>query len=76
MDKIKADDDKYTYRQIEEYELIQADKKIISDWIEFYLHNGPELEPLKKYRLQQIFTKMQNQLEDLLWKFNDEIGGV
>jgi hypothetical protein len=54
-------------------EIIRADKNILWKWIEYYLYHYPELEPPKEYFPKRLFIKMQNELEEMLWKFSDEV---
>ena len=70
---IKRDDDKHAYQQIQHYDNLQADKKVLEDWIEFHhLYNGPDTR-IKGYRLRKRFKEMQNELEDMMYKFWEEV---
>ena len=76
MNDVQKEDRDYSDKQDRQREIMRIDKKILLDWIEYYLYNYPELPAPKEYRTKRMFHKMQNQLEDLLWKLWDEVDKI
>jgi hypothetical protein len=75
-DRIQKEDRDYCDKIDRQRDIIRADKKILSNWIEYYLYNYPELDPPRESRTKKQFIKMQNELEEILWKFQEEVDAL
>jgi hypothetical protein len=72
-DRIQKEDRDYCDKQDRQRDILETDKKVISDWIEFHLYASGDWTPLKDYRLRMSFNRMQIELEELMYEFQEEM---
>jgi len=63
--------------RVRDYDLLQADKQALLGWVEDWYYNyEPDHPRPKLYRCQQVFDRIQEDIETLMEKLRQTIEGL